>query len=80
MPQTTQMMQDRVVAFQLPAVLPERVPGGLGRASASLIGSLLSASLPHSCVCEPGPHVACKPGPLSLQMFPLIWSPFLDLK
>lgn len=25
-PQATQMIQDRVVAFQLPAVLPERVP------------------------------------------------------
>lgn len=50
-PQTTQMMQDRVVAFQLPAVLPERVPGGLGHASASLVGSLLSASSPHSLVC-----------------------------
>lgn len=34
-PQATQTMQDRVVAFQLPAVLPERVPDGLEHASPS---------------------------------------------
>ena len=26
-------------------------------------------------VCEPGPHLACRPGPLSLQMLSLIAGP-----
>lgn len=35
MPQATQMMQDRVVAFRLPAVLPEKIPDGPEHASPS---------------------------------------------
>lgn len=34
-PQATQMMQDRVVAFRLPAVLPEKIPDGPEHASPS---------------------------------------------